>query len=76
MSEERLGVSLSCARVSAVIGGAGRTRGVRLVVTDMKWSAGSGPDVRGSAQSLLVVMAGRAAKFADELSGEGIGVLR
>ena len=45
--EERLRVSLNYARVSPVIAGARRTRGARLVATDMDWSAGHGPEVRG-----------------------------
>ncbi len=74
--QERLGVSLNYARMSPVIGGAHRTRGVRLVATDMKWSAGKGPEVHGSAESLLMAMTGRAAKIPGELSGEGIGRLQ
>lgn len=74
--EARLRVSLNYARMSPVIAGARRTRGVRLVATDMKWSAGTGPEVYGSAESLLMAMTGRAAKIPGELSGEGIGCLR
>jgi uncharacterized protein (TIGR03083 family) len=73
--EEPLRVSLNYARISPVIGGARRTRGIRLVATDMDWAAGRGPEVRGSAESLLLAMTGRA-RHADELDGEGVTLLR
>jgi uncharacterized protein (TIGR03083 family) len=73
--DERLRVSLDYARVSPVIGGARRTRGVRLVATDMDWSAGHGPEVRGSGEALLLAMTGRA-ELLDELDGEGVTQLR
>lgn len=73
--DERLRVSLDYARVSPVIGGARRTRGVRLVATDMDWSAGHGPEVRGSGEALLLAMTGRA-ELLDELDGEGVTLLR
>jgi uncharacterized protein (TIGR03083 family) len=73
--EERLRVSLNYARISPVIAGARRTRGLRLVATNMNWSAGRGPEVRGSAESLLMAMTGRAAKVSNELSGDGMALL-
>ncbi|KWX65806.1 maleylpyruvate isomerase family mycothiol-dependent enzyme, partial [Mycobacterium sp. NAZ190054] len=57
--EEALRVSLTYARISPVIGGARRTRGVRLVATDLDWSAGRGPEVRGPGEALLLAMTGR-----------------
>ncbi|WP_454199288.1 maleylpyruvate isomerase family mycothiol-dependent enzyme [Nocardia sp. Marseille-Q1738] len=73
--EERLQVSLSYARISPVIGGAHRTRGVRLRATDMNWSAGHGPEVRGSGEALLLAMTGRVATVIGELDGEGVAHL-
>jgi uncharacterized protein (TIGR03083 family) len=73
---ERLRVSLNYARISPVIGGARRTRGVRLVASDMDWSAGHGPDVRGSGEALLLAMTGRVATVVGELDGEGVALLR
>jgi hypothetical protein len=67
--EERLRASLNYARISPMIAGARRTRGLRLVATNMSWSAGRGPEVRGSAKSLSMAMKGRAAKVFSELSG-------
>lgn len=74
--EERLRVSLNYARISPVIAGARRTRGLRLVATDMTWSAGHGPEVRGPADALLMGMTGRAAAVSGELSGDGAALLR
>jgi uncharacterized protein (TIGR03083 family) len=74
--EERLRASLNYARVSPIVGGARRTRGVRLQATDMAWSAGRGPEVRGSGEALLLAVTGRTAAVADELSGDGAARLR
>lgn len=73
--EARLRVSLGFARISPVIAGARRTRGVRLVATDVVWSAGRGPDVRGPAESLLMAMTGRIAIAHDEFCGDGVALL-
>ena len=72
---ERLRVSLDFARISPVIAGAYRTRRVRLVATDMQWSAGSGPEVHGTAEALLMAMTGRIGAIANELSGDGMAIL-
>lgn len=69
---EGLKVSLNYARISPVIGGARRMRGVRLVASDLDWAAGTGPEVHGSGEALLLAMTGRAAAVADELDGEGL----
>jgi uncharacterized protein (TIGR03083 family) len=50
--------------------GAMRARGVRLVATDLDWSHGNGPEVRGSGEALLMAMAGRAAAL-DDVDGPG-----
>jgi uncharacterized protein (TIGR03083 family) len=72
---DRLRVALDFARVSPVIGGARRTRGIRLIATDMNWSAGRGREVHGSGEALLLAMTGRAAHLVDELDGDGIAML-
>lgn len=74
--EDALRVSLSYARISPVIGGAWRARGVRLVATDVDWSAGRGPEVHGSGEALLLAMTGRVAAVRDELDGEGLPLMR
>jgi uncharacterized protein (TIGR03083 family) len=76
IGEEPLRAAMDYARVSPVIGGRRRTRGVRMVATDMDWSAGDGPDVHGSGEALLLAMTGRAAKIAGELGGDGVALLR
>ena len=52
------------------IGGLWRTRGLRLVATDLPFAAGVGPEVRGPAEALLMAMAGRRS-VVSELSGPG-----
>lgn len=74
--EDALRASLTYARVSPVIGGARRTRGVRLVATDMDWAAGRGPEVRGPGEALLLAMTGRVDAVRAELAGEGVPKLR
>ena len=46
--------------MNAVVGGSARRRvaGVRLVATDTDWSHGEGPDVRGTAETLLLLLYG------------------
>ncbi|MGV0837979.1 maleylpyruvate isomerase family mycothiol-dependent enzyme [Mycolicibacterium thermoresistibile] len=72
---EALRISLDYARFNPVIGGARRTRGLRLVATDLDWSAGPAsaraPEVRGTGEALLLAMTGRGAVVADELDGAG-----
>lgn len=48
-----------------------RLRGLRLVATDVPWSAGSGADVRGPIAALLLLLTGRTAAAVPLLSGEG-----
>jgi uncharacterized protein (TIGR03083 family) len=67
---ERLCTALDFARFAPTIRGAWRARGVRLVGTDLDWAHGKGPEVRGSGEALLMVMAGRQAALND-LEGPG-----
>lgn len=71
IAAERLTVALDFARFAPLIRGAWRARGTRLVATDLDWSHGRGPDVRGPGEALLMVMAGRPAALAD-LDGPGL----
>lgn len=50
-------------------------RGLRLVATDIEWSAGDGPEVTGPGEALLMAVAGRPLAL-DELSGDGLTTLR
>ena len=52
------------------IGGLWRKRGLRLVATNLLFSAGAGLEVRGAAEGLLMAIAGRR-DVADELTGLG-----
>jgi uncharacterized protein (TIGR03083 family) len=56
-----------------VFGAKKRTKGLTLVATDMSWSAGSGPEMRGPAEAMVMAMAGRQVALS-ELSGEGMAV--
>ena len=62
--------------MNVVVGGSARRRvaGVRLVATDTDWTHGSGPDVRASAETLLLVLYGRPVA-PDDLTGPGTPVL-
>lgn len=52
-----------------------RAAGLRLDATDVDWSHGEGPLIRGSAEAILLVLAGRH-RVIDELEGDGLGALR
>lgn len=67
---ERLLAALRGALTAPVIRGFWRVRGLRLVATDLGWSAGAGPEVRGPAEAILMTVAGRRG-VVDELSGPG-----
>ena len=49
-------------------------RGLRLVATDMSWSKGNGPEVHGTAEALLMAIAGRSSACGD-LTGPGLTML-
>jgi uncharacterized protein (TIGR03083 family) len=57
-----------------IFGAKKRIAGLRLTATDMDWSHGSGPEVTGPAEALVMTMAGRSVAL-DDLSGEGKAVL-
>lgn len=49
--------------------------GLKLTATDADWSRGSGPEVIGPAEALVMAMAGRSAAL-DDLGGDGVPMLR
>ena len=57
---------------SLVVGGNVRTRiaGLRVVVDGIDWSHGEGPEVRGSSEAVMLMLAGRPVG-AEEFSGPG-----
>jgi CIC family chloride channel protein len=67
---ERLGPALRTALIAPDIAKLWPLRGVRLVATDLPFTAGAGPQVRGPAEALLMTIAGRRG-VVDELSGPG-----
>ncbi|WP_109420527.1 maleylpyruvate isomerase family mycothiol-dependent enzyme [Mycobacteroides franklinii] len=71
---DRLMVAMDFARWAPPVRGAIRARGVRLVATDLDWSRGSGPEVSGPAEALLMAMAARPCALAD-LDGPGKSTL-
>lgn len=73
--EERLWCALPFAVTAPPLRGFWHARGVRLVATDLGWTHGRGPEARGTAEAVLMVLAGRAG-VARELDGPGADVLR
>jgi hypothetical protein len=67
---ERLVPALRTALFAPTLLGVVRVRGVRLVASDLDWSFGRGPEVRGPAEAILMTVAGRQAAVG-ELSGPG-----
>jgi uncharacterized protein (TIGR03083 family) len=71
---ERLRVAMDFVRYAPTIRGAWRARGVALVATDLDWSHGTGPQVHGTGEALLMIMAGRTDALTD-LDGPGVATL-
>ncbi len=61
--------------VQPILGCKKRIEGLQLKATDTNWSTGSGPAVEGTALDLLLAMTGRK-QAADQLSGDGVSILR
>ncbi len=62
-------------RTGFPIGSKKRIAGLKITATDVDWSHGAGPEIRGPGRSLLVAMAGRSAGLT-ELTGDGLDQLR
>ncbi|KDE98986.1 hypothetical protein Y900_008495 [Mycolicibacterium aromaticivorans JS19b1 = JCM 16368] len=71
---ERLRAALDFTKIAPLIRGGWYTRGVRLVATDLDWSSGRGPEVRGPGEALLMTMARRRSALT-ELDGPGVVAL-
>ncbi|WP_414938967.1 maleylpyruvate isomerase family mycothiol-dependent enzyme [Amycolatopsis sp. cmx-11-51] len=71
---DRLRHALAFARFAPPIKAGWRARGLRLVATDLDWSAGSGPEVHGPGEALLMAIAGRDAALG-EVSGPGAAIV-
>ena len=72
--QPRLRAVLDYSLNAPAVRGAHRTRQVRLIATDMDWTHGSGPEVTGPAEALLMVMAKRPDAL-NQLSGAGKTIL-
>ncbi|WP_330760485.1 maleylpyruvate isomerase mycothiol-dependent enzyme family protein [Haloechinothrix halophila] len=71
---ERLRTALRLALLAPPIRAFMRARGLTLVATDLDWSRGSGPELRGPGEALLMALAGRGHAI-EELSGPGQALL-
>ncbi|GAA4011103.1 maleylpyruvate isomerase family mycothiol-dependent enzyme [Allokutzneria multivorans] len=71
---DRLSAALRFAFRAPPIGAPKRTRGLSVIATDVAFSHGCGPEVRGPGEALLMAIAGRSSALA-ELSGPGVAVL-
>jgi uncharacterized protein (TIGR03083 family) len=59
---------------ASVAGARRRAKALRLVATDIGWSAGSGPEVLGPGEAIFMALNGRGDAIAD-LTGEGTRLL-
>jgi uncharacterized protein (TIGR03083 family) len=74
--EERLLAALGVAPgIGGFVGAKKRAAGLHLVATDVDWSHGQGPEVRGTGEAILLALTGRPVVL-DELSGDGVATLR
>jgi len=74
--EERLLAALAVApKLAGFVGAKKRAAGLRLAATDVAWSHGDGPEVRGPGEAILLALTGRPAVL-EELSGDGVATLR
>jgi uncharacterized protein (TIGR03083 family) len=71
---ERLVAALEFAPRARALPAPANLRGLRVVATDADWAHGTGPEVRGLAEALLVTLAGRPQGLAD-LEGPGLDTL-
>lgn len=72
--EERLIAALEFLPRARALPAPANIRGLRLVATDVDWTHGTGPLVKGPAEALLIALAGRPQGLAD-LTGPGLATL-
>jgi uncharacterized protein (TIGR03083 family) len=74
--EERVRAALDRMKnTGSILGNKKRVAGLKLVATDMEWTHGDGPEVRGTGEALLMAMCGRKSAL-DDLTGDGVATLR
>lgn len=71
---DRLRAALDFARIAPPVRGVVRSRGLRLIATDLDWVHGSGAEVRGRGEALLMALAARPSALMD-LDGPGVARL-
>jgi uncharacterized protein (TIGR03083 family) len=71
---ERLTAALEFTPLARVLPAPANLRGLRMVATDVDWTHGTGPEVSGPGEALLLTLAGRPQAL-DELEGPGLGIL-
>ena len=72
---DRLTTALAMAYRAPVLPVRRNARGLRVEATDIAWSRGSGPVVRGPGEAILLALAGRRPAL-DDLDGDGLALLR
>lgn len=72
--EQRLIAALTFVPKARALPAPANVRGLRLVATDIDWAYGTGPEVTGPGEALLVAVAGRPQGLAD-LIGPGLSTL-
>jgi len=73
--ERRLAPVLDFSLGAPLLPSRSNRRGLRLVATDVDWTSGTGPEVTGTGEALLMAVAGRPHAL-DELGGDGLPTLR
>jgi uncharacterized protein (TIGR03083 family) len=74
--EDRLLAALGVApSIGGFVGAKKRAAGLRLLASDVDWSHGAGPEVRGTGEAILLALTGRPVVL-DELTGDGVATLR
>ena len=71
---ERLRVAFTMGFRAPVLPVRRNARGLSLKATDMDWARGSGPEVTGPGEALLLALAGRGPAI-DDLDGDGLAIL-
>jgi uncharacterized protein (TIGR03083 family) len=61
-------------RGNLLLGGKRRATGLKLVASDVDWTRGAGPEVKGPLASIIIALTGRKAGIAD-LTGDGLATL-
>ncbi len=76
MPEDRLLAALEAApSIGGFLKAKGRARGLRFIASDIDWSWGDGPEVKGNGEAILLALGGRLSVL-NELGGEGLATLR